>query len=85
MSERVSEKEVQEHADELKKRVNDDLCRTEFSGRSLDEFMKYYKKGDTLESRPVWDDDFERQTVALTIKRNGVSLGSEQRGKPIGD
>lgn len=85
MSEKVSEKEVQEHADELKKRKRRDECPTEFSGESFDKFMKSYKKGDTLESTPVWDADFERQTVALTIKRNGVSLGSEQRGKPIGD
>jgi len=85
MSEKVSEKEVQEHADELRKRTRRNECPTEFSGKSFDAFMKSYKKGDTLESTPVWDDDFERETVALTIKRNGVSLASEQRGKPAGD
>jgi len=85
MSEKVSEKEVQEHANELRKRVLGDLCSTEFSGKSFDKFMKHYKKGDTLESTPVWDDDFNRRTDALTIKRKGVSIASEQKGKPIGD
>jgi len=85
MSEKVSEKEVQEHSDELKKRARRNECPTEFSGESLDAFMKSYKKGDVVMSTPVWDDDFERETVALTIKRNGVSLVSEQRGKTVGE
>ena len=85
MSAKVSKEEVQEHAAELKKRVNGDLCPTEFSGKSLDAFMKSHKKGDVVISTPVWDDDFERETVALTIERKGVSLASEQRGKPVGD
>jgi len=40
---------------------------------------------DVLETVPIFDPVFERETVALVLKRNGRDVLILQRGKPIGD
>jgi len=81
----ISEKELQKDVEDLKQRVNGDLCPTEFSGKDLKKFMHCFNEGDTLESVPLFDNVHKRETVALTVKRGGRVVMILQRGKPVGD
>ena len=85
MTKIISQKELQKEAEDLKRRVNGDLCPTEFSGKDLEEFMHCFEDGDTLETTPLYDNSLKRQTVALTVKRRGDVVLILQRGKPVGD
>lgn len=81
----ISKKELQNDTKNLKTKVNGNLCPTEFSGKALNEFMARFEKGDTLESVPIFDPFFERETVALVLRRENRDIIILQRGKPIGD
>jgi len=81
----ISEKELKNDVADLKRRVNGDLCPTEFSGKDLEGFMACFQNGDVLETVPVYDNNHKRETVALVIKRENKTLMILQRGKPVGD
>jgi len=85
MTKIISKKELEKDVADLKRRVNGDLCPTEFSGKDLEEFMACFHKGDTLETVPLYDSRLKRQTVALVIKRRNKIVLILQRGKPVGD
>lgn len=85
MTKIISEKELQKEVDDLKRRVNGDLCPTEFSGKDIEEFMDCFQQGDTLETVPLYDNRLKRETVALVIKREGDIIMILQRGKVPSD
>lgn len=85
MAKIISEKELQKEVEDLKRRVNGDLCPTAFSGKDFEEFMDCYQKGDTIETVPLYDNSLKRKTVALVLKRDGKIIAILQRGKVPGD
>jgi len=85
MTKIISQKDLSNDVEELKEKVNRNLCPTEFSGPDLIRFMSCFQDGDILESVPLYDNVHKRETVALRVRRMGEVLMILQRGKPIGD
>ena len=85
MAKIISEKELQKEVEDLKRRVNGDLCPTEFSGKDFEEFIGCYEKGDILLTVPLDDNRLKRETVALKLIRGNETVMILQRGKVPGD